>query len=56
MGQPVGAHRPAHPNGPHLKHLKDQLARLAAATVRMGLVEDGRAVQVNAQLVSAFDL
>lgn len=42
--------------GPHLKHLKDQLARLAAATVRMGLVEDGRAVQVNAQLVSAFDL
>ncbi len=43
-------------NGPHLKHLKDQLARLAAATVRMGLVEDGRAVQVNSQFVAAFDL
>ncbi len=43
-------------NGPHLKHLKDQLARPAAATVRMGLVEGGRAVQVNTQIVGAFDL
>lgn len=43
-------------NGPSLRHLKDQLARLAAATVRMGLVEEGRAVQVNTQIVSAFDL
>lgn len=43
-------------NGPSLRHLKDQLARLAAATVRMGLVEKGRAVQVNTQIVSAFDL
>ncbi|MFO0847821.1 MAG: replication protein RepA [Gemmataceae bacterium] len=43
-------------NGPSLRHLKDQLGRLAAATVRMGLVEEGRAVQVNTQIVSAFDL
>jgi hypothetical protein len=43
-------------SGPHLRHLKDQLSRLAAATVRMGMVEDGRAVQVNTQIVSAFDL
>lgn len=43
-------------NGRHLRGLKDQLARLAAATVRMGVVEEGRAVQVNAQFVSAFDL
>ncbi|WP_162660433.1 replication protein RepA [Tuwongella immobilis] len=43
-------------NGQQLRTLKDQLARLAAATVRMGVVEDGRAVQVNAQFVSAFDL
>jgi hypothetical protein len=43
-------------NGPHLRHLKDQLSRLAAATVRMGMVEGGRAVQVNTQIVSAFDL
>lgn len=43
-------------NGPHLKHLKDQLSRLASATVRMGMVEGGRAVQVNTQIVSAFDL
>jgi hypothetical protein len=43
-------------NGPHLRHLKDQLVRLAAATVRMGLIEEGRAVQVNTQIVGAFDL
>lgn len=42
--------------GPHLRHLKDQLARLASATVRMGMVEGGRAVQVNTQIVGAFDL
>jgi Plasmid encoded RepA protein len=43
-------------NGQQLRALKDQLARLAAATVRMGVVEEGRAVQVNTQFVSAFDL
>jgi hypothetical protein len=43
-------------NGHHLRGLKDQLARLAAATVRFGLVEGGRAVQVNTQIVTAFDL
>ncbi|MBX9581865.1 MAG: replication initiator protein A [Gemmataceae bacterium] len=43
-------------NGQQLRGLKDQLARLAAATVRLGVVEEGRAVQVNTQFVSAFDL
>lgn len=43
-------------NGQQLRSLKDQLARLAAATVRMGVVEEGRAIQVNTQFVSAFDL
>ncbi|MCZ2341338.1 MAG: hypothetical protein LC104_06020 [Bacteroidales bacterium] len=43
-------------NGQQLRALKDQLARLAASTVRMGVVEAGRAVQVNTQFVSAFDL
>jgi hypothetical protein len=43
-------------NRQQLKSLKDQLARLASATVRMGVVEEGRAVQVNTQFVSAFDL
>jgi hypothetical protein len=43
-------------NGQQLRSLKDQLARLAAATVRIGVVEEGRAVQVNTQFVSAFDL
>ena len=43
-------------NGQQLKFMKEQLARLASATVRMGVVEEGRAVQVNTQIVSAFDL
>ena len=43
-------------NGQQLRSLKDQLARLASATVRMGIVEEGRAIQVNTQFVSAFDL
>ena len=43
-------------NGQQLKSLKDQLARLAASSVRMGVVEEGRAVQVNTQFVTAFDL
>jgi len=44
------------PNGQQLKALKDQLARLASSTIRMGIMEEGRAVQVNTQIVSAFDL
>src|SRR5579875_100101 len=44
------------PNGQQLKAQKDQLARLASSTVRMGVVEEGRAVQVNTQIVTAFDL
>lgn len=43
-------------NGHHLRGLKDQLARLAAATVRLGVVEEGRAMQLNTQFVAAFDL
>lgn len=43
-------------NGHHLRGLKDQLGRLAAATIRMGMVEQDRVVQVNTQIVTAFDL
>src|SRR6516225_9885384 len=43
-------------NGQQLRSLKDQLARLAASTVRMGVVEEGRAVQVHTQFVSALEL
>ena len=43
-------------SGPQLRHLKGQLTRLANATVRMGFVEKGHAVQVNTQIVAALDL
>jgi hypothetical protein len=44
-------------NGRHLRTLKDQLSRLAASTVRMGMkVEEGRAFQYNTQIVEGLDL
>lgn len=43
-------------NGPGLRSFKEQLARLAAATVRFAFVEGNHAVQINTQIVSAFDL
>ena len=43
-------------NGHHLRGLKGQLARLAAATVRLGVMEGNRAMQINTQIVKAFDL
>src|SRR5690242_19102465 len=39
------------------KHVvKDQLARLSASSIRLGMVKDGRAITVNTQVVTAFDL
>ena len=43
-------------NGPHLRSLKDQLGRLSASTVRLGIPEGDRVVQINTQIVSAIDL
>ena len=43
-------------NGQQLRAFKDQLARLAASTVRMGVVEEGRTVQINTQFIGAFEL
>ena len=42
--------------GRNMRTIKDQLARLSAATVRMGFVRDGRATTVNSQIVSSFEL
>jgi hypothetical protein len=42
--------------GRNIKAVKDQLARLAASTIRLGVVRDGQAITVNSTIVSAFDL
>jgi hypothetical protein len=42
--------------GRTIRTVKDQLARLSAASIRLGLVKDGRARTVNSQIVSAFDI
>jgi hypothetical protein len=44
------------PKGRNMRIVKDQLARLAAASIRLGVVKDGRALTVNSQIVTAFDL
>jgi hypothetical protein len=44
------------PKGRNIKAVKDQLARLAAASIRLGIVRDGQAITVNSNIVSAFDL
>ena len=43
-------------HGRNMRTIKDQLARLSASSVRLGMMREGRAVTVNSQIVSAFDL
>jgi len=39
-----------------MRVVKDQLARLSASSIRLGVVRDGHAVTVNSQIVTAFDV
>jgi hypothetical protein len=43
-------------HGRNMRTIKDQLARLSASSVRLGMIRDGHAITVNSQIVSAFDL
>jgi hypothetical protein len=43
-------------NGPSIRRFKDQLSRLAASTVRLGVITEGRSTQINTQIVSGIDL
>ena len=42
--------------GRNMRVVKDQLARLSASSIRLGIVRDGHAVTVNSQIVTAFDV
>jgi hypothetical protein len=44
------------PNGRNMRVVKDQLARLAASSIRLGVVRDGHALTINSQIVTAFDV
>ncbi len=44
------------PTGPEVRAVKEQLAALAAATVRMGIASDERSLQMDTKIVGAFDL
>jgi len=45
-----------HSKGDNIKAVKDQLARLSASTIHLGVVRDGHATTVNSQIVTAFDI
>ena len=44
------------PNGEEFRAFKDQLTRLAVATVRLALSTEVRSFQVNSHIIDAFDL
>lgn len=44
------------PKGRNIRVVKDQLARLSASSMRLGVVRDGHALTVNSQIVTAFDI
>lgn len=43
-------------NGRDMRVVKDQLSRLSASSIRLGVVRDGHALTVNSQIVTAFDV
>ncbi len=45
-----------HNSGQDIKAIKNHLTRLSCSTVRLGFLENNRAVQINTQIVTAFDL
>lgn len=44
------------PKGRNMRIVKDQLGRLSAASITLGLVRDGHALTVNSHIVTAFDI
>jgi len=44
------------PNGREIRTFKDQLSALSAATIRLAVTDGQRAVQINTQVVTVFDL
>jgi hypothetical protein len=44
------------PNGHKIRTIKDQLSRLSAALIRLGVTQGDRAFQIDTKIVTAFDL
>jgi hypothetical protein len=44
------------PKGRNITAIKDQLARLSASHITLGVVRDGEAITINSQIVTAFNL
>jgi hypothetical protein len=44
------------PHGRNMRMVKEQLARLAASTIRLAILKDGHTLMVNSQIVTAFEI
>ena len=44
------------PTGPEIRAFKDQLSRLSAAMIHIAVSKEGRAIQVDSKIVTAFEL
>jgi len=44
------------PDGRQIRKVKDQLTRLAAALIRLAATREGRTVQINTQIITAFEV
>jgi len=44
------------PHGRNMRIVKDQLGRLSASSIRLGVVRNGHALTVNSQIITAFDV
>ena len=44
------------PKGRNMRIVKDQLGRLSAASITLGVIRDGHALTVNSHIVTAFDI
>ena len=45
-----------HPTGPEIRRFKDQVSRLSAALIRMALVREERALQIDTKIIGSFEL
>jgi len=53
---PLGEGKNAAPNGYEIRAFKTHLSRIAAARVTLGMVKEGKGLQINSQFVDAFEL
>ena len=44
------------PTGPEIRKFKDQVSRISTALIRLAVTQENRALQINSQIITAFEL